>query len=214
MQPQAIYNQLTDLPQVFKPGDATYNAVTASVLAGLTALGLTTDSLAQQLSFPTASAEWLNLWGAFFGLSRNSGESDSQYQTRIQATLLGGTSTPIGIQNFILAAFGIQATVTEDFSTNSYTITFGTPLTNVQLAEIAAALERIRPAGIPFLPLGVIAGGMFTNTMVFLGMSEAPGAYLEAPIRDYFPTLAPNTNALIINLPGAYINFPSNFPTQ
>lgn len=214
MQPQAQYDQLTDLPSIFKPGGSVYMAVITSILTGLVALGLSSDALAQQFSLPSASAEWLNYWGAILGLTRFNGEADAQYQNRIQQTLLGATSTPAGLGKFIEDVFNVTPTITEDFTTNSYTITFADPLTTDQLDQIALTIARIRPAGVPFLPINVIAGGMFLNTLLFLGMSNAPGSYLEAPTDEYFPTnLAPNTNAIIVTLPQSYFNFPTQFPT-
>ena len=213
MDTPAILKQLTDLPGVFKPGDATYNAVISSILSSLNDLGATTDSLQEQLSFPTANAGWLDLWGNFFGIPHNSAEADATYSSRIQETLLGWASTVAGIGKYIETVYGISVTITENLTNGGFTITFSEPLTNVLYNEIALGLNHIRPAGVPFLPLQVVSGGMFLTTDFFLGMSTAGGAYLASPTEDFNPPIPSNTNAWRGNIPSPYFSFPKSFQT-
>lgn len=213
MQVDRIAQQLVDVPPVFKPTGTTYAAVFAAIMAGLEMVGASTESLVQQLDLQTAQARWLDFWGLLLVLPRNPNESDTQYRGRLQATLLGGTSTVAGVGAFLRAAFGYNVLIQENFATSSFSITFSIPLTTGQLNTIAAALARIRPAGIPFFPFNVVAGGMFLQTTFFLGMVNAQGAYLEAPNQQYFPNLGPATDSLIVQLPVSYLNLPNNFPT-
>ena len=208
-----VNSQLLDVPPVFKPTGATYQAVISAVLAGLEDLGATTEALAKQLDLLTASASWLDLWGLLVQLPRTTNEGDTQYRARIQATLLGGTATVAGIGAFLSEAFGLSVIIQENFTTNSWMVTFSVPLTDSQLTTIALALARIRPAGIPFFPFNVVAGGMYLYTTMFLGMTYAQGAYLEAPTQQFYPNIGPNTNSLLVVLPLSYMNIPTTFPT-
>lgn len=209
----AILKQLNDLPGVFKPGDPTYNVIMASILTELNDLGATTDSLQAQLSFPTATAGWLDLWGDFFGIPRNASEPDATYNSRIQETLLGWASTVAGIKKYIETVYGVSVSVTENLTNGGFTITFSEPLTDTVYTEIALGLNHIRPAGVPFLPLQVISGGGFLTTDFFLGMSSAGGAYLTSPTEDFYPPIPPNTNAWRGTIPSPYFAFPNSFNT-
>ncbi len=213
MDTPAIYKQLLDLPAVFKPGDATFNAVMTSILDELNNLGATTNALQAQLSFPTANAGWLDLWGNFFGIPRNSAESDTAYNYRIQQTLLGWASTVAGIGKYIESVYGVNVTITENLVNGGFSITFTTPLTNNLYLEIANGLNHIRPAGVPFLPLLVVSGGSFIKTNFFLGMSSSGGAYLDSPVQDFTPAIPPNSNAWRGSIPSQFFNFPTGFGT-
>lgn len=213
MQTPAIQTQLLDLPLVFKPGDATFNAVMNAFLAGLNAMGGSAEALAKQLTLAASTGNWLSFWGLFLGLIRQSGESDAQFLNRIQQSLLGWTSTPAGIGKFAKSISGVPITVSENFASPSWSLTFGGPLQAGALNNLFAGLSRIRPAGVPGFPFNVIAGGMFLNTNLFLGMSQAVGAYLEASSQSFYPVAAPNTNDFIENIPASYLQFPTQFQT-
>ena len=214
MQTGAIQQQILDLPPSFKPGDATWQACMNSFLMAMDTQGSSTDALAQQLSFTTSSGKWLTLWGLLFGLPRLSGESDESYSLRIQDTLLGHASTVAGIGSWIENVFNTNVSITENIpSQPGYTITFATPLTLEAYTGIANNLSRIRPAGVPFLPFHISSSGAYLDTLIFLGMGSAPGAYLGSGLSSLSPTVGLTTNAWIGTLPANYFNIPTSFDT-
>lgn len=64
-----------------------------------------------QMSTTTADGEWLDEWGGYFGIPRNSGEPDRYYGSRIIAEVIRPRENNVAIASAIRLAFGQEASV-------------------------------------------------------------------------------------------------------
>lgn len=78
------------LSSVFKnvgKGGEVHNAVLNALDKAMEDLNEVSDQLKKELAIDTASGEWLDKWGEWFGVSRKAGESDGEYRERILGVL-------------------------------------------------------------------------------------------------------------------------------
>src|SRR5579863_2669781 len=160
------------------------------------------------INLSTARWGWLDAIGKLYGIQRNQFENDPQFRTRLLGTLTTTTGTATSIVNFIKLALNLNATITENFSLVSYQINFSsTPSTSV-LQQVAINIVRVRPAGVPFLPLFVIKGGLYLNTLNYFGVKRVTGSYLARPAISINVILAANTDNPAPLLPTTYLTDP------
>ena len=166
------------------------------------------DQLPPNLNLQTAKWGWLNAIGKLYGIQRNQYETDPQYRTRLFGTLTATHGTPDSIVNFIKLALNINSSITENFDLASYQINFTSPPSIQTLQQVAIAINWVRPAGIPFLPFFQIKGGLYLNTLNYLGVRQVTGSYLSRPSVSININLAPNTDNPKPLLPTTYLTDP------
>jgi len=66
-----------------------------------------------QMSISTADGEWIDVWGDYFGITRNAGEPDRDYGVRIIAEVILPRENNIAISSAIRLAFGQDAEVVD-----------------------------------------------------------------------------------------------------
>lgn len=208
MQYSDVQNQIEDLPATFQRFGPIFAGLISSISAAMARTTMPMDQLAANVSLPTAHWGWLDAIGKLYGLPRNPYETDPAYRTRILGTLTATHGTPDSIVNFIQFALNISTSITENFTLASYQINFANPPTPQTLQQVAIAINWVRPAGIPFLPLYQIRGGLYLNTLNYLGIKKVTGSYLAKPSISISVTLAPNTNNPVPLLPTNYLSDP------
>lgn len=125
-----------------------------------------------QLYIGTASGELLDYWGEYFGISRNTGEGDNDYRTRMIVEVLRPTSNKIAIENAISEVVGDRVELYEPWRDlfylsvskldNERTFDGGawSPYlfrptyrgqNNIDWSKVMPIIEKLRPAGV--LPL-------------------------------------------------------------
>lgn len=182
MQFSDVLAQRATLPSTFTRSGSPYNLLANSKAAALARFTGAVDGLINQIqSMSNAYGVWLDAWGKLWSIPRNTNEKDSDYLSRISAILLAGRGSPAAIELFILIAFGITVSVTEDFTACTWNLVFSAPPNNQQLANIAASLPYVRPAGVPVLSEESGKGGLYLGTVNYLGAPRTTGAYLETP---------------------------------
>ena len=192
-----VLNQLQDLPLTFKRVGPNYTALENSFGLALSTYTVATDGVLSQLNFQNAEFFGIGIWGTIFGVSQNVNESDTAYKTRIVNTLEAWFCTIPGLIRYMSQVYNISASVTE--SGASYTLTFSTP--SVSTLIILENLNLIRPAGVPFY-VNLLSGGLYLNTINYVGSWRVTGSYLTSPVSNYSFTLPSTTN-----------NSPALFPT-
>lgn len=204
-----VNSQLEDLPSTFQRFGPIFAGLISSLSAALTRSTTSIDALTPaNISLPTAKWGWLDAIGKLYGIQRNQFETDPQYRTRLLGTLTATRGTPQSIVNFIKLALNLNATITEDFNTVSYQINFTNPQSQQTLQQIAIAINWVRPAGVPFLPLYQLRGGLYLNTLNYFGTKSVTGAYFARPAISINITLAANTNNPTPLLPTQYLSDP------
>lgn len=71
------------------------------------------DNMLLQMSPLTAEAEWLDVWGGYFGVPRLEGEGDRPYGTRMIAEVLLPRGNNVALEVAIAEAIGQPVTVTD-----------------------------------------------------------------------------------------------------
>jgi hypothetical protein len=208
---QAVKTRLDDLPRTFKRLGATYQAFDSSQTTALYRYTSAVDGIMSQLIFKQAVGPWLDVWGRLFDILRNVNESDNAYLNRITSTLLAGRCTPNAILVY-LQMLGITATIEEDFVNCAFHLQFTVPLTTAGFQALAQNLAAVRPAGVPFLPFQVLQGGLYVGTIDFLNAPKVTGAYLDAPLKSFTPTIAPSTDNSVPLLPTLWLTDPTLNP--
>lgn len=66
-----------------------------------------------QMAMTTADGEWLDEWGAYFGVPRLTGESDVEYGPRVVTEIIRPKENNFAIAKAIKEAFGQDAVVTD-----------------------------------------------------------------------------------------------------
>lgn len=202
----SVLARIDDLPPTFKrPGD-TYrqwaNALSAAVSRGAEA----GDAVLAQLGFADAAGRWLDCWGLLFGLPRHGGEGDAAYRARITGTLTAAHSTPVAITSYLTVSQGVSASVSESLPSVGWSLAVATP--NVNIQQIAADANVVRPAGVPFA-LEILRGGLFLSTHSFLGRPRASGAWLVDPVTTLAPSIPRSTNSAQPLLPTTFLTDPT-----
>jgi len=189
-----VQNQLSDLPLTFRRFGPVFAGLIQSLTAAIARTTIPEDQLAGQTNLQVAKWGWLDAIGKLYGIQRNQYETDPQYRARLFGTLTAWHGTPQAIVNFIQLALNINTSISENFSLASYQINFNSPPSTQTLTQVAIAINWVRPAGIPFLPLFSINGGLYVNTLNYLGAKQVTGSYFSRPGASITINLAPNTD--------------------
>ena len=85
------------------------HSVALELKAAKEAIGAMVD----QMSIPSADDEWLDEWGGYFGVARNTGESDTAYSNRIVVEVMRPRGNNKAIEQALLDRFGQAAAVND-----------------------------------------------------------------------------------------------------
>jgi hypothetical protein len=203
-----ILNQLDDLPEPFRHNGSIYPSIIASIAAALARNTNSADAVISDININTAQWGWLNTIGELYGIIRTQYETDPIYRRRIEQTLIAPHGTPEAIQDFIKLILGITTVVTENFTNCSYQINFLSPVSVATIQQVVIAINWVRPAGVPFLPLFRSSGGLFLSTCNFLGIKRVTGSYLANPTIAINVSIGPSTDNLVSQLPTLYLTDP------
>ncbi len=198
-----VLNQLQDLPQTFKRTGPVYTSLENSFGLSLSAYTVATDGIMSQLNFQNADFFGIGIWGTIFGIQQNLNESDSAYKQRITNTLEAWFCTIPGILQYLNEVYSISASITE--SGASWTVTFSTP--SISPIIIIDNLNIVRPAGVPF-NVDLLSGGLYLDTINYLGNWRVTGSYITSPVSNYAFTLPSTTNNSQALFPTALISSP------
>lgn len=191
-----VLNQLQDIPSTFKKTGPFFTAFENSIALGLSTYTNATDGVMGELSFQNASFYGIGMWGSVLGIIQDLNESDTQYSNRITNTLEAWFGTIPGLLRYMEDVYGLTATITEN--SPGYTISISTPSQNTPV--MISNLKNIRPAGVPF-SVDTLKGGLFLNTVNYLGSWRSTGAYLSNPVASYNFTINSYTNNATAVLP-------------
>jgi hypothetical protein len=205
----AVQNQLLDLPQLtFQRFGPIYAGLVSAMSAALARSTNCIDQVAANINPNLARWGYLDAIGALYGIPRYQYETDPAYRTRLIGTLSAPHGTPLAISSFIKLALGLNTTVTEDFATTSYQINFQTPQPQSVLQKVVTTILWVRPAGVPFLPLYQLTGGLFLDTLNYFGVKKVTGSYLSNPNTVVNVNIGANTNSPASTLPTVYLSDP------
>lgn len=206
---------ITDL-QMVASNKVTVNPATTVAVSGLPSDDSATWPAPKFLTAPMVLADntgtarwgWLDSFAKLYGLHRNLAEIDSQLRTRLFGTLTAPHGSATSISSFVQLALGLQVFVTENFVTPSYQLNFLIPPTTQTLQNVVDAIAWVRPAGVPFLPLFTIHGGLFLTSDNYFGGTKVSGSYLARSQVAVQINIAPNTNNPKNYLPTTYLTDP------
>ena len=204
---EVLTNYLQRLPSTFLRDDTTFRQWQGSLATGLGRFTQASDAVSGQMSFPNAQGKWLDVWGLLFGLPRHDGEGDSDYRTRVAASLVTGNGPPLAIQNYMRLARNLNAPVDEAFPAVGWSMTLPGSVTPKALSSIAQDLDRVRPAGVPY-DFKILRGGLFLSTVNYFGRASLTGAYLVTPVKTIQPPIGPSTNNAKPLLPTTFLTDP------
>ncbi len=204
MQLLDVLNQLNDLPDTFKRIGPNFSAMENSFGLSLSAYTVSTDGILNQLNFQNAEFYGLDLWGDMFGVTRNINEDDTVYKSRIVNTLEAWFCTIPGIIRYLQQVYNISATITE--SGASWSVTFTTP--SISPLVIIDNLNIIRPAGVPFY-VNLLSGGLYLNTINYIGSYRVTGSYITSPFSNYNFTIPSTTNNSLALFPTTLVSTPA-----
>lgn len=212
MQYADVLVQINSLPSTYLRPGAGFTALQAARAAGLFRFTNAVDGLTQQLTFSAASGVWLDVWGRLFGISRNTQEADAAYAGRISSTLVAGRATPVAMQIYLQAALGISATIVEDFAHTSWELSTTIELSAEQYNQVFAGLVFVRPAGVPSVAVAIHQGGLYIDSVNFMGAPKTTGAYLETPAGSFSLSANAYTNNSKAKLPTLFLSDPTINP--
>ena len=206
-----ISARLQDLPSTYRRRGPNYtawqNSLTAAISRGTTGV----DSVIDQINFATSSGKWLDVWGAVLNVPRHAGEGSQAYRSRIAATCQAWRVTPPGIEDFVEFTRGIAAQVTESIPTAvGWQLVLSANSSTLQ--SLAADLQVCRPAGVPYA-FALRFGGLYLDTVNFLGRPRTTGAYLSAAVKLEAPGIGPATNNVVNTLPTTLLTDPTLNPS-
>lgn len=213
MDAAAVQYYLNDLPKTFKRPGTGYAQWMASLGFGVSSWTEASDAVMAQVSFTQAQWGWLDVWGQLFGIPRLNEESDAGYLPRIQALLILRGATPVSIRSFMQVLYGVNCTIVEQFGSVTWLLKLNSPVPGVSYNALATALGRVRPAGVPFTPFQIAAGGCFISTVNFLGGSRVPGSWINTATTPQGFTLSAGTPNSVPLLPTSYLTDPTLNPT-
>lgn len=172
-----VLARLNDLPNTFKRDGAPYTQNIDAIALGLATFTQAADATSQQTqNFMNAVDAWLDVWGLLWGVPRIANEANSVFSVRIARTILAWVGTVPAIQRW-LNFYAPGGTITENSSGLGYLITLSGSMTTAQATQFLISLNRIRPAGVPFV-VNLTGGGLFLGTTEFLGDGNIAGSYL------------------------------------
>lgn len=157
------------LPPIFKrEGNTDHNTVLGAIGQALDDTQTNTDDLQNELVITTATSEWLDRWGEWFGVKRKIDETDDSLRQRILDTLTQDKLTIPALINIVKNALGQDTEVTvyepytdtfvlghsklneaylqdgEFYRIGVVRVTVNKPLTD----EVVAILQLAKPAGV------------------------------------------------------------------
>lgn len=205
--------QLNDLPKTYKRTGAVFTYLTNSIAAGLYKYNKSSSEVINMATFTNASGRWLNVWGALLGgIYRLKGMNDLQYSVYITNTLLAQKGPPIAIENYVQQVYNIKNQVFEYFPAAGWSLELFGAFPSNKLNDLVLSLDVVRPAGVPLLPLIVLDGGLFMNTVNYLGRGRVTGSYIGNPSVTFSFNLYPSTNNVVSQLPTLYLTDPTLNP--
>ena len=206
-----VYTQITTLPPTYLRPGQTFAGLMSSFAYGVSRFTESVDFMMQSnSSLATMDALWLEMVGNIVSVPRNNNVTTSQYLTQIQTIVAEVQGTPVSLVRF-LSLQNISVTYSDkfsgpgDFSTIGYNLAFETPVSNYD--QIALSLKRVRPAGVPFT-FSTISGGLYLNTINYIGGYDVTGYYLLSPFNNIPFTIPETTNNAFVNLPTRYLTDP------
>ncbi len=209
---QLVY-QLNDLPRTYKRDGTVYTYVINSIAAGMYKFTKSSSDVIAMATFTNASGKWLNVWGELLGgITRLKGMSDLSYGVYITDTLLAYKGPPVAIENYIQKVYTINNEVFEYFPAVGWSIELFGAFPSDKYNELVSSLDVVRPAGVPLLPLIVLDGGLFMNTVNYLGGSRVTGSYIGNPSVTFSFNISPSTNNIVSTLPTLYLTDPTLNP--
>ena len=208
----AVLARLNDLPTTFQRNGPPYTLLIDSIGWQLAMFTLAADATSQQvLAFGPALDGWLDVWGLLWGVPRQQNEANSSYSLRIARTVLAWVGTFPAIQAW-LNFYAPGGTVTENLPNVGYVITFPANMTTAQITAFLLSLNRIRPAGVPFV-IQQVTGGITLGTDIFLATGAPKGAYLSSAFTPIPFPLGAVTNNTVPLLPSCYMSDPTLNPS-
>jgi hypothetical protein len=210
---QEVFSQLNDLPPTFTRPGQTYQWWASALTEEFARYTTASDAYTAQVNFSEANGLWLDVWGRLYGIERDPNESDQAYQTRITATLQASHGPPLAIVSFLLLSLGIVSTVTEAIpAAVGWMVQLGGTAQLANLPQIAADLDFVRPAGVPY-NFAVLKGGCYLTTINYLGRPRVTGAYLTLPVSRIGPDIPSSTNNATPLLPTTFLTDPTLNPS-
>jgi hypothetical protein len=204
--------RLNDLPSPFKRNGPPYTWLIDSIGWQLAMFTLAADATSQQvLAFGPALDGWLDVWGLLWGVPRQQQEANSSYSLRIARTVLAWVGTLPAIQAWV-NFYAPGGSVTENLPNVGYVITFPSNMTTAQITAFLLSLNRIRPAGVPFIVVQA-TGGITLGTDIFLATGAPKGAYLSAAVTTLALPIGPATNNTSPLLPTCVFSDPTLNPS-
>lgn len=205
----AVVAQLGDLPATFLREGTPFSQLAATEAQAFTDFTSAADAIVGSVSsFQSAQWGWLDVWGLLLGVPRNKDEGDPTYANRITGTIMAWVGTVPAIEQWGLLILGSRVTVTENLPSIGYIITLPNGVSAVQIAIFAASLNRVRPAGVPFT-FNQLVGGLFLDTINFLGTWEMIGSYLDDGTASVAFTIPSSTLNAVPLLPDIYLTDPT-----
>jgi hypothetical protein len=208
----SVLARLNDLPRTFKRQGPPYTQLIDSIGWQLALFTLSADTTSQRaLTFSPALEGWLDVWGLLWGVPRQQNEANSSYATRIVRTVLAWVGTLPAIQAW-LNFYAPGGTVTENLPGLGYAITLPANMTLAQITAFLLSLNRIRPAGVPFI-ISQVVGGITLGTDIFLATGAPKGAYLSMAVNAIPLPIGATTNNTVPLLPSTYFDDPTLNPS-
>lgn len=208
-----IVARLNDLPATFQRQGPNFNAFQNSLVNGLHKFTNSVDGVVNQAQASQAVGKWLDVVGRARNIPRYNGEPDATYLSRITYLL----TTPGGPPNAIIGLLQIlgqsTTTISENFTTCSWSTNINAGSQSASaIAQITGALGYVRPAGVPY-QLNVSHGGLYLNTLNYLGRPRVTGTYLVNATNSIPLNIPSNTNNAINLLPTIYLTDPTLNPS-
>ena len=214
MQWADINYQLGDLPDTYKRSGATYEWVMNSLTAALDRYTNSSNSIISMSTFANAQGKWLDFWGQLLGgIARLNEQTDADYMALITQTILDGKGPPVAILDYVNLIYGIKASITENFPNVGWFLKFGSSFPQSSYNQLALTLGNVRPAGVPFTPFYVLGGGLYLNTINYLGRDRVTGSYIGQPVTAFNFTIPNSTNNVTSSLPTLFLSDPSVNPS-
>ena len=213
MQWADIAYQLGDLPDTYKRSGPTYEWVMNSLTAALDRYTNSSNAVVSMANFTNAQGKWLDFWGQLLGgISRLNEQTDEEYMALITQTILDGKGPPVAILDYVKLIYGIKASITENFPNVGWYLKFGSSFPQSEYNQLALTLGNVRPAGVPFTPFYVLGGGLYLNTINYLGRDRVTGSYIGQPVTAFNFTIPNSTPNVVSELPTLFLSDPTINP--
>ena len=213
MQWADIAYQLGDLPDTYKRSGTTYEWVMNSLTAALDRYTSSSNGIVNMTTFANAQGKWLDFWGQLLGgIARLNDQTDADYMALITQTILEGKGPPVAILDYVSLIYGIKASITENFPSVGWYLKFGSSFPQSQYNQLALTLGNVRPAGVPFTPFYVLGGGLYLNTINYLGRDRVTGSYIGQPVTTFSFQIPNSTNNVTSSLPTVFLSDPTVNP--